>query len=110
VKKPDFAAPSAELNRTDLDLAENLVTQMTGTFAWESLKDPAQERLDAVIRAKAETGQSVGIPQETAANAPTADLTAALLASVEKAKADNASKAPVRTRKPAAARRKAAVA
>lgn len=103
VKRPDFDAPSADLTATDLDLAENLVTQMSGPFAWETLKDESAARLDAVIQAKAETGQAVGTPApKAAAGAPTADLTAALLASVEQAKADSTPKTPVRTRAPRA--------
>jgi DNA end-binding protein Ku len=108
VKKPDFAAPNVKLTAAELDLGENLVTQLSGPFNWAAHTDTSEERLAEVIQAKAETGQVLGVPAARPENAVTsgADLMAALTASVEQAKAANAP-APARTR-PSRAKAKAA--
>jgi DNA end-binding protein Ku len=102
VRKPDFAAPNPVLTAAEMKMADNLVKEMSGAFDWASHTDKTMERLQEVIAAKLAAGQVTGTP--AAPLAPVLDLTAALQASVAKAKAD---KAPVpRTRAPRA--RKAA--
>jgi DNA end-binding protein Ku len=98
VKKPDFAAPSAGVTAAELDLAENLVTQMTKPFDWADYADLSDVKLTAVVQAKAETGQVTGTPATRPEGSPTAasDLTATLLASVEQAKSAARPAKPVR--------------
>lgn len=108
VKKPDFAAPATGITENDIELAENLVGLMSGTFNWPALADTSAQALADVIQAKAETGQVVGTPAAKPAGSVTApaDLEDTLRASVAAAKA---ALAPVpaarrpRTRKTASA-------
>jgi DNA end-binding protein Ku len=108
VKKPDFTV-TAEVAEKEVDLAENLVTQMSEpSFNWAAHTDTSMEKLSAVIQGKLETGQVLGTPSAPAPGTvtPPQDIMAALAASVEQARAERAParkpRAP-RTRKAAAA-------
>lgn len=113
VKRPDFAAPRAGLTEAGIDLAENLITQMSGTFNWAAFEDTSAQALMDVIQAKAETGQVTGTPPAAVPGAatPPGDIMAALEASVAAAVAARAP-APVarrpRARKAVTAARAAA--
>lgn len=105
VKEPGFELPAAEFSSTDMKLADQLVAEYSGEFDWASFTDKGEERLQEIIRAKAETGQSVGTPVTPNSALPPANLTDVLQASVEAAKKARTPAAPVRkarTRKPAA--------
>jgi DNA end-binding protein Ku len=105
VKKPDFAAPDATLPGTELDLAEKLVTQMSGPFDWGAARDESAERLEKVVQEKIETGQVAGTPASRPEGSPTPaqDLMAVLQASVAESKKNTAP-----ARKPRMARKAAA--
>lgn len=107
VKLPEFAAPAPVLDASLVALAENLVNEMSAPFDWRSVPDENEARLAAVVQAKAETGQVTGVPAPRAAAVPPADLAAALLASVEAARAAK-DPGPVRTRAPRTAKKAAA--
>jgi DNA end-binding protein Ku len=104
VKRPDFAAPDVNLSEAELDLAENLVTQMSGPFDWSSFRDESTEKLEKIVRAKAHLGQAVGTPATRPEGSPTAsqDLEAALRASVAQFKTEPKTARKPRTRKAAA--------
>lgn len=102
VKEPDFAAPRPDLTAAEIDLAENLVTQMTSGFNWAAFEDKSEENLRRVIDAKTATGQAVG--SAAAPAGPPADMTELLAAAVA---AEKAKRAPVSaTRQKTAAPRK----
>lgn len=105
VRKPGFEAPAAPDAKSMLDLAEALVTEMTGTFNWEAFKDESEIRLNEMVQAKIGRGEAVGTPAPPSSNPAPPDLAQALKASVEAAKAARkAAAVPApRTRRPRAA-------
>jgi DNA end-binding protein Ku len=97
VKQPDFAAPAPQLQAAEISMAANLVSQMSGTFNWPAFTDKTEEKLTAVVQAKLETGQVLGVPAAPAPGAATlpADIMTALAASVAQITAERQPK-PVR--------------
>lgn len=102
LRQPDFAPPKTGITEAEVDLAENLITQMARPFDWPSAADTSAQALADVIQRKAETGQVVGIAGAPGTGAP-ADLAELLRASVEAAKPKPpARKRPSRAKAPAA--------
>jgi DNA end-binding protein Ku len=107
VREPGFRVPETGVTEAEIDMAENLVGMMTGTYSWAEAQDESARRLSEVIMNKAETGQVLGVPSAVAPGTatPPDQVMAALTASIAQAKAERAPAPPVRkprTRKAAA--------
>jgi DNA end-binding protein Ku len=85
IRQPDFEAPRTGVTEAEIDLAENLVTQLAKPFDWAAQEDGSAKALADVIQAKAEAGQVTGTAQAPGTAAP-AGLAELLRASVEAAK------------------------
>lgn len=82
-------APSNEVfEGRELDLAQNLIQQMTVPWRPEQYEDTYRDKVDELVRAKAEGAELTAAPEEP--KAPVLDLMEALRRSVEKGDAESA--------------------
>jgi DNA end-binding protein Ku len=80
----EFAPADGKVERRELDMAEQLIQQYTGTFDPSEYRDTYRDALCEIIKAKRK-GEEVRVEAEPEPEAPT-DLMEALRASVEAAR------------------------
>jgi DNA end-binding protein Ku len=99
IREPGFAPPDVALSDAEVELATTLVSALTKDFDFTAMHDDSQEKLDAMITARIESGQ-VSAPTATAAadlvTSPAA-LMEVLLASVAASRPPKAEPAEITT-------------
>lgn len=88
IKRPDFAAPSAEFSEAELSMARQMVDGFSGDFEHAAAKDDSTAKLNALIQSRLD-GTAKPKAEDVAAQRAGAalDLMAVLTASVEAARA-----------------------
>lgn len=93
IREPDFTPPEMALSDAEIDMAAKLIGALTGDFNLAAYHDDSQEKLDAMITARIESGQVSTPAAATGTAGPVtspADLMDVLIASVAANKAEPA--------------------
>jgi DNA end-binding protein Ku len=96
----EYAAPAGQVNPKELELAQTLIRALAAPFDVSRFKDAFEERVRALLEARAEQGLSplAGATEPGPAGAPVADLMEALKRSLEMVRKPVARAEPERRR------------
>ena len=95
------AVDGADVKKTELDLARQIIESLSGEFEPAELTSEYRRDLKALLEAKL-AGEEIAVPEPEEEVAPVIDLMAALKASVAAAKGEEAEKPAAKKRKTAA--------
>jgi DNA end-binding protein Ku len=95
------AVDGADVKKTELDLARQIIESLSGDFEPAELTSEYRRDLKALLEAKL-AGEEIAVPEPEEEVAPVIDLMAALKASVAAAKGEEAEKPAAKKRKTAA--------